>query len=74
MCRGVGIEQTPKVMAGYISLFDLGESQDDADIEYNSMHHYRVRYLSVFNVKNDQFIGRLWSQHTGYSETERSSG
>ena len=29
-------------MAGYISLFDLGESQDDVDVEYNSLHHYRV--------------------------------
>ena len=29
-------------MSGYISLFDLGESQDDVEVEYNSLHHYRV--------------------------------
>ena len=29
-------------MAGYISLFDLGESQDDVEVEYNRLHHYWV--------------------------------
>ena len=28
-------------MAGYISLFDLGESRDDVEVDYNSLHHYR---------------------------------
>ena len=29
---------------GYVSLFDLGESKDDAEVDYSSlyMHHYRV--------------------------------
>ena len=29
--------------AGYVSLFDLGESRDDAEVEYGSLylHHYR---------------------------------
>ena len=29
---------------GYVSLFDLGESKDDGEVDYNSlyMHHYRV--------------------------------
>ena len=29
--------------AGYVSLFDLGESRDDASVEYGSLylHHYR---------------------------------
>ena len=28
---------------GYVSLFDLGESRDDAEVDYNSLylHHYR---------------------------------
>ena len=29
-------------MAGYVSLFDLGESRDDVEVDYNSLHHYRV--------------------------------
>ena len=30
--------------AGYVSLFDLGESRDDAEVEYSSLylHHYRA--------------------------------
>ena len=29
---------------GYVSLFDLGESRDDAEVDYNSLylHHYRA--------------------------------
>ena len=29
---------------GYVSLFDLGESKDDVEVDYNSlyMHHYKV--------------------------------
>ena len=33
-------------MAGYVSLFDLGESRDDVEVDYNSLHHYRV---NIFN-------------------------
>ena len=29
-------------MAGYISLFDLGESKDDVEVDYASLHHFRV--------------------------------
>lgn len=30
---------------GYVSLFDLGESKDDVEVDYNSlyMHHYKVK-------------------------------
>ena len=30
---------------GYVSLFDLGESKDDVEVDYNSlyMHHYKVQ-------------------------------
>ena len=34
-------------MAGYVSLFDLGESRDDVEVEYNSLHHYRVKNFFV---------------------------
>ena len=29
---------------GYVSLFDLGESRDDSEVDYNSLylHHYRA--------------------------------
>ena len=31
-----------KMAASYVSLFDLGESRDDVEVDYNSLHHYRV--------------------------------
>ena len=33
-------------MAGYVSLFDLGESRDDVEVDYNSLHHYRVKIFT----------------------------
>ena len=33
--------------AGYVSLFDLGESRDDVEVDYNSLHHYRVTFPNV---------------------------
>ena len=32
---------------GYVSLFDLGESKDDVEVDYNSlyMHHYKVIFV-----------------------------
>ena len=35
-----------RVMTDYVSLFDLGESQDDGEVEYSSMQQFRVRTLS----------------------------
>ena len=31
---------------GYVSLFDLGETRDDSEVDYNSlyMHHYQVGF------------------------------
>ena len=33
---------------GYVSLFDLGESKDDVEVDYNSlyMHHYKVQSIT----------------------------
>ena len=39
-------------MAGYVSLFDLGESRDDVEVDYNSLHHYRVKMFILIIVLN----------------------
>ena len=37
--------------ASYVSLFDLGESRDDVEVDYNSLHHYRVT-LKILEYTN----------------------
>ena len=39
----VSLETMTEATKGYVSLFDLGESKDDVEVDYNSlyMHHYR---------------------------------
>ena len=43
---------------GYVSLFDLGESKDDAEVDYNSlyMHHYKVYYVIGVTLSLDIVI------------------
>ena len=43
-------------MAGYVSLFDLGESRDDVEVDYNSLHHYRVMIFLSCNIPLDLIL------------------
>ena len=67
-------------MAGYVSLFDLGESRDDVEVDYNSLHHYRVNIFTSnpFSPNILMLISFctqppewLWSKYARHSEAER---
>ena len=47
----VTLHKMTETSKGYVSLFDLGESKDDVEVDYNSlyMHHYKVKLVITYN-------------------------
>ena len=69
---GLRLHKMTEASKGYVSLFDLGESKDDVEVDYNSlyMHHYKVLPCRL-NTTFTSFLSSRLTRHRDRARRRR---